>query len=67
MFFNDIREEVNLHMTTIAEEEITKIMELQIMILKKQGVDVSADHELQQMLEPKDTNRMEEELEKQFK
>jgi len=64
---DDIRDEINLQITTIAEEEITKMMELQAMILKKQGIDVSADQELQQMLEPTDTNRIEKELEKQLK
>ena len=63
---DDIRDEIDLHITTIAEEEITKIMELQVMILKKQGIDISTDQELQQMLEPTDTNRIEKELEKQM-
>lgn len=63
---DDIRDEIDLHITTIAEEEITKIMELQVMILKKQGIDISTDKELQQMLEPVDTNRIEKELEKQL-
>jgi len=64
---DDIREEIELQITTIAEEEITKMMELQVMILKKHGIDVSKDKELQQMLEPTDKNRIEKELEKQFK
>jgi len=64
---DDIRDEVSLQITTIAEEEITKMMELQMMILKKHGIDLSDDRELQQMLEPTDTNRIEKELEKQFK
>ena len=63
---DDIRDEIDLQITTIAEEEITKMMELQVMILKKQGIDISADQELQQMLEPTDTNRIEKELEKQL-
>lgn len=64
---DDIRDEINLQINTIAEEEITKMMELQVMILKKHGIDVSQDKELQQMLEPTDTTRIEKELEKQFK
>ncbi len=63
---DDIRDEIDLQITTIAEEEITKMMELQVMILKKQGIDISTDQELQQMLEPTDTNRIEKELEKQM-
>ncbi len=63
---DDIREEIGLQITTIAEEEITKMMELQVLILKKNGIDVSKDVELQQMLEPTDKNHIEKELEKQL-
>ncbi|MDQ3098188.1 MAG: DUF1003 domain-containing protein [bacterium] len=64
---DDIRDEIDLQITTIAEEEITKIMELQVMLLNKQGIDVSKDKELQKMLRPTDTTHIEVELEKQFK
>ncbi len=64
---DDIRDEVSLQITTIAEEEITKMMELQVLILKQHGIDVSEDKELQQMLEPTDKNRIEKKLEQQFK
>ncbi len=63
---DDIRDETNLQITTLAEEEITKMMELQILVLKKHGIDVSDDIELQQMLQPTDTNRIETEVEKQL-
>lgn len=64
---DDIREEIGLQINTIAEEEITKMMELQVMILKKHGIDVSKDKELQQMLEPTDKGHIERVLEKQLK
>ncbi len=41
-------------------------MELQVMLLKKHGIDLSNDTELQQMLEPTDKQRIEKELAKQF-
>jgi uncharacterized membrane protein len=63
---DDLREEVGLQITTIAEEEITKMMELQILLLKKQGIDVSSDSELAQMIEPIDSEAIEEKLKKQF-
>lgn len=63
---DDLREEIELQINTIAEEEITKIMELQVLLLKKNGIDVSKDPELMQMLEPMDTNRIERLLKKQF-
>lgn len=62
---DDLREEVDLQVNTIAEEEITKIIELQVLLLKKNGIDVSNDKEIKQMLEPTDTNKIEKLLEKQ--
>lgn len=64
---DDLREEVELQINTIAEEEITKMIELQVLLLKKSGVDVSKDPEIQLMLEPTDTKNIEKSLEKQFK
>jgi uncharacterized membrane protein len=64
---DDIREEIDLQINTMAEEEIKKMMELQVMILNKQGIDVSHDDELQRMLRPTDTDHIEEVLEKQLK
>ena len=63
---DDLREEISLQITTIAEEEITKMMELQVMILKKNGIDISDDKELQQMLEPIEKDKIEKELEKEL-
>jgi uncharacterized membrane protein len=63
---DDLREEVELQINTIAEEEITKMIELQILLLKKNGIDVSGDKELQLMLEPVDTQNLEASLRKQF-
>ncbi len=64
---DDIREEISLQITTIAEEEVTKIMELQVLMLKKLGIDTSMDKKLQQMLEPTDKNRIQKVLEQQIK
>jgi uncharacterized membrane protein len=63
---DDLREEVELQINTIAEEEITKMIELQVLLLKKNGIDVSKDKELQLMLEPVDTKNLEDSLRKQF-
>lgn len=64
---DDMRDEISLQIMTIAEEEITKMMELQVKTLGKLGIDVSHDRELQQMLEPTDKIRIEKVLKKQFK
>jgi uncharacterized membrane protein len=63
---DDLREEITLHIDVIAEEEITKMMELQVMLLKKSGVDLSGDEELHEMLEPTDTDRIAKILETQL-
>lgn len=61
-----IREEIELQIDTIAEEEITKMMELQVLLLKKNGIDVSKDPSIQSMLMPLDQNRVEKVIEKQL-
>jgi len=63
---DDLRAEIELQISTIAEEEITKMMELQVLLLKKNGIDVSGDKELQQMLEPVDTETLEKSLKNQI-
>lgn len=63
---DDLREEIDLHINVITEEEITKMMELQVMLLKKNGIDLSKDEELAEMLEPTDTEKIEKELERQL-
>lgn len=64
---DDLREEIDLQINTIAEEEITKMIELQVMLLKNQGIDVSGDLELKQMLEPTDKTAIEKALKKQIR
>lgn len=63
---DDLREEIDLQINTIAEEEITKVIELQVLLLKQHGIDVSQDPKLQQMLQPTDKNRIKKSLEKQL-
>lgn len=62
----DFREEVAIQIDTVAEEEITKLIELQLMTLKNQGVDVSNDPKIKEMLQNGDAERIEKSLEKQF-
>lgn len=62
---DDLREEFDLQINTIAEEEVTKIIGLLVLLLKKNGVDVSKDPDLIQMLKPTDTRKIEKSLEKQ--
>jgi uncharacterized membrane protein len=63
---DDLRGEIDLQINTIAEEEITKIIELLVLLLKKNDIDVSNDSELRQMLEPTNKERIEKSLKKQI-
>lgn len=62
----DLREEIDLQINTIAEEEITKSISLLVMLLKKNGIDVSHDPDIQMMTQPTDTQRIEKSIEKQI-
>jgi uncharacterized membrane protein len=61
----ELREEVALQVEEISEQEVTKLLELMVQLLEKQGVDVSQDNELRAMLQPTDTEKLTEELEKE--
>lgn len=62
---DELREEITLQIDTIAEEEISKLLELQIKILQKQGIDLSKDPELLEMIEPTSPEKIERALEKE--
>jgi len=63
---DDLREEVDLQVDTIAESELTKLIKLTTLLLEKHGIDVSGDKELGQMLKPINENKIEKSLEKQI-
>ncbi len=63
---NELREEIELYISTYAEKEITKIIYLQTLLLEKSGVDVSHDKELQQMLKSLESDEIQSEFEKQM-
>ena len=62
----DLREEMDLQIDMITEQEITKLLEMQKMITDKMGIDTSQDRELPKMLQRVDADKIEESLEKQF-
>jgi uncharacterized membrane protein len=61
----DLREEVALQVEEISEHEITKLLELMVKLLQKQGIDISQDEELREMLEPTDTEKLTQVLEEE--
>jgi uncharacterized membrane protein len=63
---DDLRDEIDLHINTIAEEEITKTIEMLILLLKKNDIDVSNDPEIKQMLEPTNKEDIQKTLKEQI-
>lgn len=63
---DDLREEIDLQLDVIAEEEITKVMEVVVLIAKKNGIDLSEDQVLKEMLKPIDKNKIERTLQRQI-
>ncbi len=61
----DLRQEVDLNVDVRTEAEITKLLEMVTLLLKKSGVDVSQDEVLEDMLQPTDLDKIEEALEQQ--
>lgn len=62
---DDLREEIDLQVDIITEQELTKLMIMVNRLLEKQGIDTSKDEELQQMLKPTNMEKIERTLEKQ--
>jgi uncharacterized membrane protein len=62
----DIREEIDLQVNIEAEQEITKVLALLSMLLKKNGIDVSSDKRLAEMLKPMNTSKLERALGKEI-
>ncbi|MEK7623902.1 MAG: DUF1003 domain-containing protein [Patescibacteria group bacterium] len=61
-----LREEVDLQVDIITEQELTKIMHLLVLLLKKNGIDTSDDRELEEMLKALNMKKIERVLEKQI-
>lgn len=61
-----IREEMDLQFDIITEEEMTKVMQIVTLIAEKNGIDLSKDQLLHEMLKPVDLERIEKTLEKQI-
>lgn len=62
----DLREEVDLHIDIISEQEITKVLHLVNLLCKKQGIDLEHDKALKNMLRSIDTEKIETVLETQI-
>jgi uncharacterized membrane protein len=56
---NELRAEVDLQVDLITEQELTKVLELVAKIATKQGIDLSGDAELAEMLSPTNVDKLE--------
>ncbi len=61
----DLREEMDLQVDEITEEEITKVLQMLGLIMKKKGIKIPNDPVLQKMLQPTNVSRLEKTIEKQ--
>lgn len=62
---DDLRQEVDLQVDVITEQELTKVMEMLSVLMEKNGIDVSDDQILGEMLQPTNMSKIEKVLEKQ--
>lgn len=63
---DDLREEIDLQVDLVTEAELTKLIKLNVLFLKKNGIDLSQDKELHEMLKPLDEAKIERSLVKQL-
>lgn len=62
----DLRQEMDLQVDMITEEELTKLLRMVALLLEKNGIDISQDKELQGMLAPTNVDTLEQVLESQI-
>lgn len=61
-----LREEVDLQINTLAEEEITEIIKLLIKLLHKHGIRTNQSRVIQRMIKPTDAEKIERSIERQI-
>ena len=62
----DLREEVQLQVNVITEEEITRMMSMLVLLLQKNGIPIPEDQRLQEMLRDTDVRQIEKSMEKEI-
>lgn len=61
-----LRSELQLQVSLITEKELTKVLKLMRMVLRKQGVEVKNDLELEEMIDEMDASYIERQLEEEI-
>ena len=64
---DSIREETELQLSFIMEQELTKILKILSILFKRRGIDPTKDPELKELTEPLDIDRLEDQMEEQIK
>jgi len=62
----DLREEVELQVNVIIEEENTRMMSMLVLLLQKNGIPIPEDQRLQEMLQDTDVEKIEKNMEKEI-
>lgn len=62
----DLREEVQLQVNILTEEEITRMMWMLVLLLEKNGIPIPEDQRLREMLRETDIENIEKSMEKQI-
>lgn len=62
---DDLREEIDLQVDIITEQELTKLIHMTSILMEKNGIDIQNDKDLQSMIRPTNVDRIEKILEKQ--
>ena len=63
---DQLREEIDLQVNLITEQELTKLMNIVALIAEKNGIDLSKDRELGKMLKPLPKERIERTLQREI-
>ena len=62
----DLREEVQLQVNILTEEEITRMMWMLVLLLQKNGIPIPEDKRLREMLRETDVGKIEKSMKKQI-
>ena len=62
----DLREEVQLQVNVLTEEEITSMMSMLVLLLQKNGIPIPEDQRVQEMLRETDVIQIEKSMEKEI-
>ena len=52
----DLRAEIDLQVDMLTEREFTKLLHMMRLLIEKNGIDISQDADLMEMLKPTDVN-----------